>query len=100
VVYVGGLLVIFSYFLAICPNQAVNVSLVMLLTLFRICLGFTFMIRLVFLPSGGGVLGSASVFYFRVDGALLSFLGLTLFLGLVRVVKVVEMSQGPLRVFC
>ena len=99
VVYVGGLLVIFSYFLAICPNQAVKVDIIVPILLIVVCIGFGVVAEVSYLPSRGGPMGSVSVFYLGIDGRLLLFLGVILLLTLVRVVKVVEMGHGPLRVF-
>lgn len=99
-VYVGGLIVIFAYFLAICPNQLIEFSG------FRgLWLLMAFFMRIYYLKdcvvmfnpahravSLGGLFAATGVPFLVLVAAVL-------FLTLVAVVKVVELRQGPLRPF-
>ena len=99
VVYVGGLLIIFCYFLAVCPNQAISSK------------GGLFLVRLIM---SGLMLGASDVkvfsnvrsglneidYMYVVDrGLVLIILVVVLLVALLSVVGVVNLSQGPLRPF-
>lgn len=98
-VYVGGLLVIFSYFLAICPNQIGGVRVFVPVGLFTLFPLFLYFREIFFFPTIGGVFRGVIIIYKRINGGFLIFLGVFLLITLVRVVKVVRLSQGPLRPF-
>ena len=99
-VYIGGLIVIFGYFLAICPNQLIEFQ------------GFRYWVAVAGLvirllcnygkPVFTGWLdaGLSVEIFFRGGGVVvLAIVGCVLFVTLVAVVKVVERRRGPLRPF-
>ena len=99
-IYVGGLLVIFAYFLAICPNQIVDVKRSLVTTRVFFFMGLILMgtmapyvLMSVIVPT------QLMVLYEPVNAGILVLLGLFLLLTLVSVVKVVQLKQGPLRPF-
>lgn len=100
VVYVGGLLVMFSYFLAIFPNQNVGGALSFL---YAPAIGLVFVLLLkveVFCAPvvwGGGK--RFRYFYSGAGGIVLLFLVYFLLLRLLCVVSVVRRSRGPFRPF-
>lgn len=99
VVYVGGLLVIFSYFLAVCPNQAVGRKW----KIFGLSGGLSFTIVWVrgsfYSFDVGRGLTELDFLYKADDGVLLLFLVIILLFALLSVVSIVRLSQGPLRPF-
>lgn len=99
VVYVGGLLVIFSYFLAICPNQIIRINTLAPVGISLFFFGALFMASAVYFPSVGVSYGDVVLLYKGENGGFLVFLVVFLLLALIRVVKVVRLSQGPLRPF-
>ncbi len=93
-IYVGGMLVTFSYLLALCPNQSVR------LTPFLI---FPVIIALIFLQERANYESQKSFevldIYRELNFMTLILLGVVLFLAIVRVVKIVRRSAGALRPF-
>ena len=91
-IYVGGMLVTFAYFLALCPNQSVVFTPVVV---FPLTLAFIFLQDC----PGYQLKKSLEVYdiYRRVNLVSLVILGLILFLAIVRVVKIVRRSAGALR---
>ena len=97
-IYVGGLLVIFAYFLAICPNQ-----LIALKTPFLI-FSFTFIIFSALAPSHfyAPTLSNATPLvnmFLPTHTTLLVLLALLLLLTIIVVVKITQRNRGPLRPF-
>lgn len=95
-IYVGGLLVIFSYFIAIQPNQQLGLSTILgvLVVTFPIFIATQFLWPLFLLSRFyvGGLLGWERV-------CLLALLAIVLLLALVIVVKVAFSNKGSLRPF-
>lgn len=99
IVYVGGLLVIFSYFLAVCPNQSLDSKLWILPFTGGLSLVIGYFRTIFYSPDTGGGLTELEFLYKTDDGILLIFLVLILLFALLAVVSVVRLSQGPLRPF-
>jgi len=97
-IYIGGILVIFSYFVAIQPDQKIK----SLKYPVGIALGFRggpeFVEPLVIDGFSVGGWWVRSLFYIK-NLPVLIILALVLFLALVRVVKISLVSRGPLRPF-
>lgn len=99
-IYIGGLMVIFGYFLAICPNQLIS---------FRgvrprlYCVAIIFLVLVTrseeIVPAWATRGMSITALYTPESFSLLALIVLTLLLTLIAVVKVVELGQGPLRPF-
>ena len=99
-VYVGGLIVMFAYFLAICPNQLI--SLKDMLRRFSIMFLSSLLISYTFsalTPNWPASTIPITSIYSADNAQLLILIALILFLTLVAVVKVVQLKQGPLRPF-
>lgn len=105
IIYIGGILVIFSYFTAITPNQKFKISSTIITpTLFIILLSFrnkqTFIHPVTLQPSIYiPQLYSFSYLLSPSQGPLLIFLAALLLLALIFVVKIVNRTRGPLRPF-
>ena len=100
-IYVGGLLVIFSYFIALAPNQIFEIKTILLSSLFVF---FCFSIFLISVKSLFPIGFQAPVSSFPIytllthsNIALFILLALILFLTLIAVVKIRTFSSGPLR---
>lgn len=104
-IYIGGILVIFRYFLALTPNIALNtrslirtflLSWITILGLFLITPSFTPHHLIPFLNLTSPPL---TALYTQTNSIILLFLVATLFLIIVAVVKIINPSLGPLRPF-
>jgi len=93
-IYVGGMLVTFAYFLALCPNQSVSLTPIIIIPI-----TFAF----IFFQNYPRYQVSCSLEVYSIYRALnlrtFIILGLVLFLAIVRVVKIVSRSSGALRPF-
>lgn len=93
-IYVGGILVTFAYFLALCPNQSVVFTPVLI---FPVTLGFLFFQERASYQSQKTL--EVYDIYKEYNTVTLVCLSLVLFLAIVRVVKMVSRSAGALRPF-
>lgn len=104
IIYVGGLLVIFSYFSAVSPNQQIKMSsalLVAALTLITVLLvsfqhtsslPHSAITHFVAQPN-------LTLLFSELNLPILLFLALLLLLAMIVVVKLAQRSEGPLRPF-
>lgn len=101
-IYIGALLVIFAYFVAVAPNQQLNILNLFINTIFTF---FSFYGLNTILPN---LINSFTLItsnqpiiqlIFSKNIMILLLLGTVLFLALVAVVKVSSLSKGPLRPF-
>lgn len=101
-IYVGGLLVIFAYFVALAPNQIIEAKIMLILrvaTYFR--LTFILYPNFIILASDFSYLTQTPIialFSFS-NIRIFLFLALVLFFALVAVVKIRTIVSGPLRPF-
>jgi len=99
-IYVGGILVIFAYFLALTPNQQITSSnntayrLISLLTF--ITLTYITNIKISILSE---FYQGNSILYLKNRAPFLILLALILLLTIIIVVKITTRSKGPLRPF-
>lgn len=99
-IYIGGILVIFSYFVALIPNQ--NISILFYLSI----LTFTFIIILsisiiLYLspPIISQLTNQLNIIYSILNTPTLIFLAWLLLFTIIVVVKIVTHTKGPLRPF-
>lgn len=92
--YVGGILVTFAYFLALCPNQVIRFKPVMLVPFM---FGFIFFYSPIVFPVTEAV--EICDIYDNQNFTVLVVLGLVLLFAIVRVVKIVSRPLGALRPF-
>jgi len=104
-VYIGGILVIFAYFTALTPNQPLGLSII--ITISRLAF-FTF---LALISSSNRIIPSIissnyvsninpiTIMFNPYNSALLFLLASILFFILVAVVKITNITNGPLRPF-
>lgn len=98
-IYIGGILVIFAYFVALSPNQQINKlnitpSLIFILSIFIAILYIELYPRMS--PKFQFLINT---FYTNINISLLILLAIILFLTIVVVVKIVTNNKGPLRPF-
>lgn len=104
IIYVGGLLVMFSYFSAVSPNQQIKISSAIIVA--RLTLGTTMLIS--FKPASS--LPHSAITHFvaqpnftllfsQFNLPILLFLASLLLLAIIVVVKLTQRSEGPLRPF-
>lgn len=99
-IYVGGILVIFAYFLALTPNQQIrpsNTTIYALLT-------FLILVILIWysnikIPLISDFFQGNSILYQKNTSPFLIILALILLLTIIIVVKITLRSKGPLRPF-
>lgn len=93
------MLVIFSYFLAVCPNQTILGKRAIRGVIFLVSILFSLRRTIFFVPDIGAGLTDLDILYKSDEGGLLIFLAVLLLYALLRVVSVVSLRRGPLRPF-
>nr|BDQ43919.1 NADH dehydrogenase subunit 6 [Metaphire sieboldi] len=99
-IYVGGMLVMFAYFLALTPNQQMPTTsniFYMLMTLFTLTTVATLTNMKIFIPQEYNQ--DTPYLYALSTAPMLIVLALILLLTMVIVVKLTNRSKGPLRPF-
>lgn len=100
-IYIGGILVIFSYFTVIQPNQHLEMNKIIissgLASLLLLLLHFNFL-KPLFLSSNSLLIPSF-ILIIPLTLNILLILGLIIFLALVATVKISKLPEGPLRPF-
>ena len=99
-IYIGGILVIFSYFVAITPNQNLSVIAVIsiLLSSILILIFISFMLDML-IPINIAYSTQTNIIYEQYNIQTLIILALILLFTMVVVVKVSIHNKGPLRPF-
>lgn len=99
-IYISGILVIFSYFVSTTPNQTINIMSIIItiaLTFFSICiLSIQFNIKTLIIHKYSI---QSNIFYIKLNRPTLLFLALILLITIIIVVKLTFNSKGPLRPF-
>lgn len=97
-IYIRGMLVMFSYFTAISPNQLISLLPWKIILIFTLPISFILFYLLIlpikpFIPSKFIFISLFS----KINTTIFIFLGLTLFIILIAVVKIAFLWKGPLR---
>lgn len=100
-IYVGGLLVIFAYFVALTPNIIIGGATTLILTLgFTILFSATFIIASLTDFTTHSTLSNSPLINLLIHNLfIILIVALVLFLALVSVVKVCRLYSAPLRPF-
>lgn len=104
IIYIGGILVIFAYFIALSPNQfiSINILIPFILTVSFSAIYLTFITSFSF-PSNSFITTSSQPvipYLLQIFNLpMLILLALILFFALVAVVKISSLTLGPLRPF-
>jgi len=100
-IYIGGILIIFSYFLAITPNQSIiSIKLILLPVLtFTISIITSFFLFDSWVTNYTNPKPLTEFIFSTHNYHLLIIITLTLLLTIVIVVKICKLSKGPLRAF-
>lgn len=99
-IYIGGILVIFSYFVAITPNQNLSIIVVIrTLILSIITLAFISFTLKINVPMNISYITQTNIIYEKINIPVLIILALILLFTIVVVVKVSIHNKGPLRPF-
>jgi len=99
-IYVSGILVIFSYFVSLTPNQTINIiSIIFILTIsYIIIIILSIFINIKPLYSSR-YLTQINIFYLKQNGPILILLAIVLLITIIIVVKLTINIKGPLRPF-
>lgn len=101
-IYVGGLLVIFAYFVALSPNQQLAISSPIIFFFFTCLITFSILYHNYLISSPlitSPIFPPHLIFYSLNNAPILIAIALLLFLTLVAVVKIARRVEGPLRPF-
>lgn len=98
-IYIGGLLVIFAYFVALTPNLIIEGKSMFRGLIFSVPIFFIFVFSSYFADQKAfsSVSQQPMSFIFREHFTIISILALTLFFALVATVKIVSNMSSPLR---
>nr|ACR00044.1 NADH dehydrogenase subunit 6 [Pectinaria gouldii] len=104
IIYIGGMLVMFSYFSAISPNQHMKMSSSALIALLLSGSIYFFLFKALSVFPFSSISHSAHapsfiMLFSKSNLPILIFLALLLLLALILVVKLTQRSEGPLRPF-
>lgn len=99
-IYVRGILVIFSYFVSLTPNQTTNIIsiILILLTSYTILYSTSFFIHINSHYSSN-YLTQINRFYLKLNTPILIILAIVLLITIIIVVKLTINTKGPLRPF-
>lgn len=99
-IYIGGILVIFSYFVSLTPNQTINIIfIIMIISITLITLRtVTWLLSIKSQPVTTYTIQS-NIFYLQPNSALLILLATILLITIIIVVKLTITNKGPLRPF-
>lgn len=96
-IYIGGILVIFSYFVALSPNQKkITIRNIYILLSILILLLITSNLKTLIFPFPSHTISSL---YLPENSIILIFLGLLLLITIIIIVKITNLHKGPLRAF-
>nr|QGZ09937.1 NADH dehydrogenase subunit 6 [Eisenia nordenskioldi nordenskioldi] len=98
-IYVGGMLVMFAYFLALTPNQQMNSNNLLYILIFMVILSLLTYSSHIKPPMLSTFNQGNSLLYFKYTAPMLIILALILLFTMVVVVKLSALSKGPLRPF-
>jgi len=99
-IYIRGILVIFSYFVSLTPNQTLNILTILLIlsTTFLSLLTLTLILHIkpqsIYLYTT-----QSNIFYLKSNAAILIILASILLITIIIVVKLTITTKGPLRPF-
>lgn len=99
-IYVGGMLVMFSYFLALIPNQQiVQSSTILYYSITVVIILSTILITKITPPTAPNYTSNLTYLYYSRASPILIILASILLLTIIIVVKIALRSKGPLRPF-
>lgn len=99
-IYVRGMLVIFSYFVSLTPNQTTNIVSIII----TLSITFFILLTLSYITNTKSILSTlysiqSNIFYLKSNSPRLILLALILLLTIIIVVKLTINTKGPLRPF-
>lgn len=99
-IYIGGILVMFSYFVAITPNQTTNIVSIILIVLstFLILTSIS-NILLIKITTLHNYITQSNIFFLKSNISILIFIAIILLFTIIIVVKLTCNTKGPLRPF-
>lgn len=99
-IYIGGILVIFSYFVSLTPNQTINIlSIILILTTTYIILFSIITINNIKPEFSPIYTIQSNSFYLKSNSSILILLATILLITIIIVVKLTINFKGPLRPF-
>lgn len=100
-IYIGGILVIFIYFVAVTPNQRHDLKVFVMAVVGGVRLFYIIIFRVNLIKnfSKAFSLRREIMIFFFSQRAVLVVVFIILFVGLIIVVKITRLIQGPLRPF-
>lgn len=96
-IYVRGILVLFSYFVAITPNQHIRIYRIVVWIIALIPV--TILLSRLIPPMNTPSTNSLSFTYIQSSSSIILILAIALLITMVIVVKIVILNKGPLRPF-